>query len=472
MSLTRSVAHNTLYQMVGRIASIVLALLVFAMVARHLGVDGYGSFTTAAAFLQFFGTVVDMGLYVYLAKSLGEPGVDEEALVSNVFTLRLVSAIVILGLAPLAVFFFPYPDIVKLAVVALSLSSLFTTLTQVLAGIFQKTFNTGRFISGEVIGRIALLGATVLAIKMGVGLIGIVWTVVLSSFITFAITAFWARRLVRFRLAYDAVLWKKILAMTWPIALSIIFNVVYFKADTIILSLYYPAHDVGIYGAPYKLFEALISFPALFAGLLTPILATAFMADRARFGRILQRGFEILLMSALPIVVVTMFAARNVMELVAPGFEASAPVFQVLVFGTAAIFLGYLFSNAIVVVNRQRTMLWTYATVAALSLALYFIFIPRYSYFGAAGVTVAVESIIALVGGWIVLRTSSTRLALGAIMKIVLAALGMAAVMMLCVGLPWYANVCIGIVAYAALILLLRVIDRAVVKEILAKSPV
>ena len=30
--------------------------------------------------------------------------------------------------------------------------------------------------------------------------------------------------------------------MTWPIALSIIFNVVYFKADTIILSLYYPAH--------------------------------------------------------------------------------------------------------------------------------------------------------------------------------------------------------------------------------------
>ena len=305
MSLTRSVAHNTLYQMAGRLASIVLALLVFVMVARHLGVDGYGSLTTATAFLQFFATVVDMGLYVFLAKSLGEPGVDEEALVSNVFTLRLISAVVILGLAPLVVLIFPYPPIVKLAVIALSLSSLFVTLTQVLAGIFQKTFRTGRFISGEVIGRMVLVGMTLLAVSRGVGIIGIVWTMVLSSFITFAITAFWARRLVRFRLAFDAVLWKRIVAMTWPIALSVIFNVVYFKADTIILSLFYPAYDVGIYGAPYKVFEAFISFPALFAGLLTPILATAFLTDRARFARILQRGFEILLMSALPIVVVT-----------------------------------------------------------------------------------------------------------------------------------------------------------------------
>ncbi len=472
MSLTRSVAHNTLYQLVGRLASIVLALLVFVLVARHLGVDGYGSFTTATAFLQFFGTAVDMGLYVYLAKSLGEPGIDEAALVSNVFTLRLVTAVIILGIAPLVVLFFPYPAVVKLAVVALSLSTLFVTLTQVLAGIFQKTLHTGRFISGEVIGRVVLLGATMLAIRMGAELLGIVWTVVLSSFITFAITAFWARRLIRFHLAYDPVMWRKILLMIWPIALSIVFNVVYFKADTIILSLYYSAHDVGIYGAPYKVFEALISFPALFAGLLTPILASAFMTDRARFGRVLQRGFETLLLSALPIVVVTMFTARDIMALVAPGFEASAPVFQVLVFGTAAIFLGYLFSNAIVVVNRQRTMMWTYASVAALSLALYFFFIPRYSYFGAAGVTVAVESIVAIVGGWIVLRASATRLAIGPVFRIVLAALGMAAVMGLCIGLPWYANMCVGVIAYAALILGLKVIDRATVKEILARPTV
>jgi hypothetical protein len=87
-------------------------------------------------------------------------------------------------------------------------------------------------------------------------------------------------------------------------------------------------------------------------------------------------------------------------------------------------------------------------------------------------VTVAVECIVAFVGGWIVLRAGAMRLAPGPIVKIVLAALGMAAVMALCVGLPWYANVGVGIVAYAALVLGLKVIDRAVVKEILTRPAV
>lgn len=470
MSLTRSVARNTITQMIGRIVSIILALLVFVFVARHLGVDGYGSFTTATAFLQFFSTVVDMGLYVYLAKSLGEPGVDESSVVSNVFTLRLISAVAILGIAPLAVLFFPYPTIVKVAVLLLMISSLFTTLTQALAGIFQKTLHTGRFIMGEVTGRIALLLLTLLAIHMNMGLIGIVVTVVVSAFINFILTLWWAQRLIRFRLVFDTVAWKKILSVTWPIALSIMFNVVYFKADTIILSLYYPAHDVGIYGAPYKVFEAFISFPALFAGLLTPILTTAFLTDRARFERILRRGFEALLLAALPIVVITMFAARDVMALVAPGFEASAPVFQILVFGTAAIFLGYLFSNAIVVVNRQRTMLWTYAIVAVSSLALYFGFIPRYSYFGAAIVTVVVESAVALVGGTIVLRASKTSLAIGPVVRIIAAALGMAAVMLFCVSLPWYLNMLVGLAAYAGLVIAFRAVHQSVIEELFSKS--
>lgn len=472
MSLTRSVAHNTFSQTFGRFASIFIALLVFVLVARHLGVSGYGSYATASAFLQFFSIVVDLGLYIYLAKTLGEPGVDEVAVTSNVFTLRLVSAVVILGFAPLVVLAFPYPAVVKLTVAVLCVSSLFVTLTQVLVGVFQKTLHAGKFILGELVGRLVLLSVTFTAIRSGVGLVGIAWVVVLSSAVTFVVTFLWARKFIRIRLVFDMALWRRILATTWPIALSIMFNVVYFKADTIILSLFYPARDVGIYGAPYKVFETFISIPAIFVGLMTPILTTAYLTDRGRFARILQRGFDTLLLVAFPLVVGTQFVARDVMQLIAPGFSASGPVFQVLVLGTGAIFLGYLFSNAIVVVNKQRTMVWVYASVALSSLVLYLLFIPRFSYFGAAAVTVAVESTVALIAARVVLRTSGVRLRAARPIRILVAALVMAGAMWLGRELAWYVNGTIGVVVYAAVAVASRAVDRSLIGEVmLRRSP-
>ena len=470
MSLTRSVAHNMFYQIVGRVVSALLTLVIFILVARYLGVEGYGFYTTATAFLQFFGIVVDLGLYIYLAKALGEPGVDEASIVGNVFTLRLVSAVVILGFAPLAVLAFPYPATVKLAVAVMSLFTLFVTLSQVLAGVFQKTLHTGKFILAEVVGRVVQLIGTVIAIRLGVGLIGIIWVIVLSSAVSFVATFVWARGYIRFRLRFDFPLWKQILSATWPIALSIMFNVVYFKIDTIILSLYYSARDVGIYGAPYKIFEAFISIPAIFAGLLTPILTTAYLTDRARFTRILQRGFEVLLLMALPLVVGTQFVARDVMKLIAPGFVESGAILQVLVFGSAAIFIGYLFTNAIVVVNRQRTMVWAYASVAVSSVILYLLTIPRFSYFGAATITVIVETAIAAIAAWVVLRTSGTRLSLGPSARIVVAAIGMALVMTVARNLPWYVNGTIGVFVYAAIVLAMNVIDRSMIREIVRRT--
>ncbi|MBI4426077.1 MAG: flippase [Candidatus Kerfeldbacteria bacterium] len=471
MSLTRAVARSTMLQALGRALSIGLALVVFLLVARHLGVEGYGYYTTITAFLQLFGLVVDLGLYIYLAKTLGEPGVDQSRIVSNVFTLRLVSAVLILGLAPLLVLLFPYPPLVKIGVAAMSLSSLFVTLTQVLAGIFQKHLQAERFIIGEVIGRVLLLAATVLAIRSGVGVLGIVWTVVLSSAVIFVVTAWWARRLVSFGLRFDAPLWWQILRSTWPIALSIAFNVVYFKADTIILSLYYPAYDVGIYGAPYRVFEALISIPALFAGLLTPLLTTAYLSDRPRFARMLQRSFEALVLVAAPLVIGTQFVAQPVMQLVAPEFAASAPILRILIVGTAAIFVGYLFSNTVVVVNRQRAMVWIYAVVAISSIGLYLATIPRFSYFGAATVTVLVESVVAVAGAWMVLRTAQVRFGLGPTARILAAGGLMAAAMWFSRGLPWIVNGLLGVVIYAAAVVALRVVDRATIRAIVMRSP-
>lgn len=469
-SITRSVARNTILQATGRAVSVGLAFVVFFLVARQLGVDGYGQYATATAFLQLFAVVVDLGLYIHLANVLGQPNVDERRVVGDVVSLRLVTAVILLGLAPLVVLAFPYPPIVKLSVAVLAVSSFMVTATQLFAAVFQKYLVAGRFIAAEVLGRLALLGFTLAAIQSGAGLLGISWTVAAASTVSLALTVWWARRLVPFHLRLSPSAWRAILRVTWPIAVSITFNVIYFKADTIILSLFHSDATVGIYGAPYRVFEALISVPALFAGLLTPILSGAFAIDRLRFQRVISRGFEALLVAAVGLVVGTQFVANDVMTLIAPEFAASGPILRVLVLGTAAIFIGYLFSNAVVVVGAQRRMMWAYVAVALSSIGLYFLTIPRFSYWGAAWVTVAVEGSIALIAAIVVLRSSGTRLALGRSGKVLLAGVLMAAAMWIGRPWPWYLNGAVGAAVYGVAILGLGVVRPATIRSILSRT--
>ena len=68
MSVARAIASNTAIQVAGKFAGNVLGILTIAIMTRALGRDGYGAFTTAISFLQFFGILVDFGLTLTMVR--------------------------------------------------------------------------------------------------------------------------------------------------------------------------------------------------------------------------------------------------------------------------------------------------------------------------------------------------------------------------------------------------------------------
>jgi len=468
MSYTRKIAHNTIIQIIGKGISTIIGIVVIGMLTRYLGQAGYGQYTTIMAFLQFFGVLVDMGLYIILVKKISEPGADQNKLTSNIFTLRLISAVIFLGLAPAIILFFPYPAIIKIGVAVTAFSFLGITLNQVLAGVFQKNLRMDKIVIAEVIGRVILVGGTYFVIKQDLGLLWVMGAVVAGSLVNFMLTFLFSRQFVRIKLAFDFSVWKTIIKESWPIALSIAFNLVYFKIDTIILSLFHKEEAVGIYGASYKVLEVLTTFPAMFAGLVLPLLAGAWVAaDKERFQRVLGKAFDAMTMIAIPLIVGTLFLAKPVMDLIAPEFTDSARILQLLIFATATIFVGNLFGNTVVAINKQKTMMWLYLSVAVVSLIGYLIFIPKYSYFGAAGMTIASELMITIAAVLIVIITTKVRLSLKVFIKSTISSGVMAIVLYLLAGSNLFLLLAIGIVVYFATLLLLKGISRDVIKEII-----
>lgn len=428
MSLTRKVAHNTIYQAVGKIAATLLGIAAVALMTRYLGQAGFGQYSTIIAFLQFFGIMVDMGLTLITVQMISSPGADETKIIGNMFTLRLFSALIFLSLAPLIAFLTPYPLIIKIGIAITTLHFFFISLTQVIIGIFQKHLSTGRAAVAEVIGRIFLLAGIGLVIFLGQGILWIMGAVILGSLANFLTGYFLSRKFVRIKFRFDWPIWQKIITLAWPVGISIIFNLIYLKADTLILSFLRPANEVGLYGAPYRVLEILVTFPYMFVGLVMPALTYSWAENQKdNFKKIIQKSFDLLAILAVPLAVGTFFLGRPIMTLVAgEDFLISGDILKILMLACCVIFLGVLFGHAVVAINRQKQMIFGYLATAVIALAGYLVFIPKYSYWGAAWMTVVSESMIALITFLVVYKYTKTAPNLKVFGKAILASLLMA----------------------------------------------
>lgn len=469
MSLTRRIAHNTLIQFSGKVLGTLFGVLTVAIMARYLGQVGFGQYSTITAYLQLFAILVDMGLSVTVVRLIADPANDQKQIFNNLFTLRFFSALIFMGLAPLIVMFFPYDNLVKIGIVVAALSFFFSALTQVLIGLYQKQIKMLTVTAAEVSGRLVLLILVAIFAYLNYGLLAIVLAVVLGSLINFLICYFAALKYIKISFAFQWPIWRQIFQTTWPIALSIAFNLVYFKADTVILSLTRTQAEVGLYSAPYRILEILTSFIFMFLGLVNPVLTLRWAEKNiAKFQDIFQRIWNVLLIISIPMVVGTIFIAKPLMVLIAgPDFAASGAILQILILATAIIFINTIYGYVIIIIDKQKQMIWVYLFDAIFSVVGYLITIPLYGYWGAAIFTVISEAIIFIGNFLIATKTVKFIPSARIIYKVLAASAVMAAALYLVSGWEVLLQLILASIVYFIALYLFKGIDKQLIADII-----
>lgn len=398
MSLATRVARNTIIQLIGKVVSTILGLVAISVITRYLGQEGFGQYTIILTFLSFFGIVIDFGLTLVTTQMISQPGADQAKIINNLFTVRFISAVIFLGLAPMAIIFFPYAEIVKTGAILASLAFLFIALNQIFIGLFQKELRMDKAAWSEVYSRLALLLGAMMVVYYDFGLLGVMAVTAASSAINFLFNLLFARQWVKIKLAFDKDVWLQIADKSWPLAITIFFNLIYLKADTLILSLVKTSAEVGIYGAAYKVIDILISIPFMFAGLVLPSMSLKWAEKNMEgFKNIFQKSFDVMAIMAVPMFFGTQFIASQTMTLVAgQEFASSAGALRILIGAAGIIFLGTIFSHAVIAINQQKKLIVGYIFTSLTALIGYLLFIPAYSYYGAAWMTIYSEAVIAL----------------------------------------------------------------------------
>jgi len=472
MSTTRKIAHNTAIQIGGKAISTLLGLAAIGMMTRYLGTEQFGWYVAAISFLQFIGIIIDFGLIPVTAQMMSEPAFDKKILFQNLLGFRFISAIIFLGIAPLLILLFPYPIEVKMAVAIMTISFLGIAMNQVFTGFYQYTLKMHIQALGEVLGRAVLVGGLWLLIAQRASFLSVMMLVTISTLVYTAYMWFASARFEKSQFRFDWPVYKAIFHKSWPIAISIIFNVIYLKGDIILLSLFRDLSEVGIYGAAYRVIDILTQTAMLLMGLMLPLLTYAWSrSNTALFKKRYQQSFDAMMMFGIPVTVGTAVLAKPIMSFVAgPDFASAAPALAILALAVGAVYFGGVYGHLAVAINKQKSTMWIYISGALLTLVGYLIFIPRFGMLGAAWMSVFSEVYAGVLLTLVVRRHLQSHLSLLTFSKICISAMVMGLLLTILPPWPVLLTVCIGAGVYAALLLITGAISKQTLRDVLARS--
>lgn len=405
MVVARKIAYNVLISTVSKILATILALVSIGLITRYLGKEGFGNYATVMAFFSFFGAIGDLGLYSVSTREISRPGADENGIMSNIFTIRVITSLLILFLSPVIVIFFPYPQEVKYAIVVIAASFFFSSAYQVLNGVFQKNLAMDKVALSELSGKVLQVALVIAAVKYKLGFQWVVSSLLFYMILSFLMVFFWSRRYIKIRFKFDFGYWKKFMLEAYPVGIAAVVTFVYFKIDTIILSVMRSSSDVGIYNAAYKVIENISFFPAMIVGLIFPIMSQHIHADKTKFRDISDKTLKVFVVLVIPIVIGTMFLSEGIINLIGGiGFAESANVLRILILALAFIFFSNYFNAILISGNYQKKLMYILAAAAVFNVVSNLIFIPmgNHPYFSAATVSAITEFLVAAAAFYLV----------------------------------------------------------------------
>lgn len=430
-SLTGKVAYNTAIQLGGRVINMAVSLVTVGVLARYLGVEGFGFYTIIITFTGVVSILSDLGLPTQLIKEITNDRVDKSKAVGDFVTLRAVSATVLvivgLGLGWLIYgVFSPYPTFVVqgiglglLGVWLGQLATIFTSVLQVKLKLYIVTLS-------DVAARLAQLGVVLWLVSAGADLVSIIATMILGNLIYLAGVYVMSRREIPWQISVDTKYWIDQLKVAWPLSVLVILGSIHYRIDLILLSILQDSTAVGIYGLPYKVVDAAVLLPGAFIATAFPVYAS-YAHGGGDLKTAYQKSFDLMSFFAVPLVFGAFMLARPITDLLGgKEFYDAAALLQILSLSLAASFLTSVGRALLVSKDLQGKIVLVFLAAIFLNVTLNLILIPVFSYFGAAWATVSSEFLLLGLELYLLKRYLSLWPGLGILAKAVLSSAIMA----------------------------------------------
>ena len=447
-STARKILWNTIAQIIGKAVIAIIGVVIIKLITGYLGTTGYGEYTTAFDYLALFTIISDLGLYTIGIREMAKDNDKVPLIMGNILTVRTAFSIFVICVAGFVAYFIPqYQNShIPLAIWLAGAAAFFNLLTSIISAVLQVYLKMEYNSLASVIGKVINLAYIVFVVyflhpaNTDIGFYHLVFAGIVGNGVMLLVTWYFARKFSPIKFRFDKVFVKDVVMKALPYGVALILNTIYFRIGSFSLSLLRTKAEVGVYGVPMRMLEAVGVIPLYFMNAVLPVLTRSIARKDGSHQKIIQLAFDFLVMGSMPIVAGTFVLARPIIAMISSpeflsdpsrDFYGSDAALPILIFALAFSFINSLFGFILVADNRQMKILTRNAIGACLTVILDFTLIPQFGVRAAAFDNVLTECYVAVASYFIAKHYIKFTLSFKNTFKTFLSAIVMAGVLYL-----------------------------------------
>lgn len=395
MSSAKTIAKNTGFLFLSGIIEKIISFVLIIIIARYLGDVGMGKYSLAFAYVSVFIMFSDLGISTFMVREVAKDKTKTEKLFNNVFTLKIVLLLVSSILAVATIFLIPkFKDVISIVFLVIISQFLIKMLIP-----FRNVFTSHERMEYSslilVTERVFALLLCFFAISQGYGLMGILIALIISALITLIVGyIILIKKFMKPAPEFDIHFWKHLIKNSLPFAFFAIFMVIYFRTDTIMLSLIKGYAVTGWYNAASKIIDALTFFGFYIVTATFPAMSKFHQTSKEKLKLLFKKTFYYLWVLAFPLAIgTTILADRIILFMYEGQFIHSGIILKILIWAEVFIFLNYSLGYLLNSTNKQKLFAISTGITAFMNIVLNLALIPKFSYIGASFATVITHGI-------------------------------------------------------------------------------
>ena len=395
----KHIVNNTVISLAGQVVTWSSTLVLLIAYGRFLGAAKFGELYLAITLVGLVGFPVEFSFSQQLTREVAQDASKAKSYLTNALLLKVA---LWLGLFSLLVFLSHLLGYDREQGVLVAICGI-TLLSTSIASTFASLHVAFERVIYPVVGSICEKGVAALVgylvLRHGAG-VEVMACVLLGASIVNAIwQASWFIRLVGVGFDIDWKLICGLIRASIPFVTYGVLGVLYYRIDTVLLSVMTNSAVVGWYGAAYRLFDTLNFLPTI---LMTPIMYPVFSklstsTDDERLKVAIEKTMNFLLFFGIPMAVGMIVAAPNIVGFLyhRAEFSHTIPTLQGLAPGLILLYINAVLGTIIVSTKQEKTFPVMAAIALVFNLGLNLLLIPIYRHVGAAIVTSLTEMLLA-----------------------------------------------------------------------------
>jgi len=427
-------------------------------------VEVFGQYGFVLSVLVLLAVISDKGLNTYQSRQIAfiKDKTEIGRLIGSSIIARLFAIVIVVAIAFVIAYFIDKPNSVKqfmrFAAMAMGVNFIMGGFSATLLGYERSRLYGLLAMFTQLI--LTLLGFA--ALLLGYGLYGIgvahlVSAVVATLFIAIVVNTRVCKLSFHIELSAPWVFIKT----AFPLAVTAILMTIYYRADFVMLSFMKGDEAVGYYNSAYALINGMLMISTSFSAAVLPRLSSYFNTDKTSMNNVYQTGFKYLMYFGLAVALGTVFVAGPLYRIVYPeSYLPGVISLKILIWALALMFINSIQSSYMIASNWKRSLMYITAVGAALNIRLNFIFIPRYSYQGAAIATLISEALTGAGFFWVIRHNLNIGKVLRWFIRLIPALAVMTAVLLLLTNYNVIAQIGLGAASFLVILIVFKGIGR------------